>query len=134
MENDFQGRLAVLEAAAQELEVRTRTEKDGLLEQLKRANLSLQSSEFERSDMRDRMLRVSEGSQKLLKELDSVTSAGYRALEHEKRNAFLVEEVLGQLQVDSLSHSLLSLPCLADRFCSLIRLLFLSGVQVSASA
>lgn len=56
-------------------------------------------SERDRSVIRDTMLNVFERAKKLGKEVDTVAAESKRALEQEKKNAFLVEEVLGRLQV-----------------------------------
>ena len=56
-------------------------------------------SERDRSAIRDTMLNIFESTTKLGKEVEAVAVEGRRALEQEKMNAFLVEEVLGRLQV-----------------------------------
>lgn len=70
-----------------------------MLEQSQRLKVSLQMSERDRSVIRDTMLNVFESAKKLGKEVDTVAAEGKRALEQEKKNAFLVEQVLGRLQV-----------------------------------
>lgn len=61
--------------------------------------MSLQMSECDRSVIRDTMLNIFESTKKLGKEVEAVAVEGRRALEQEKMNAFLVEEILGRLQV-----------------------------------
>ena len=60
---------------------------------------NLQLSESERSICRDKMLRVFEAAKALGMEAGAAVADGRRAVEHEKRNSFIVEEVVGQLQV-----------------------------------
>ena len=79
--------------------MRTSAEKEALHEQLQRLKISLQLSERDRSLLRDHALTVFAGAKSLVLEVDAVTLEGRRALEEEKRKAFLVEQALGQLKV-----------------------------------
>lgn len=56
-------------------------------------------SESERSTARDRMRSIFESAKTLGKESDVAVADARRALENEKRNSFVVQEVLGQLKV-----------------------------------
>jgi hypothetical protein len=73
-------------------------------------------SESERSTARDRMLSIFESAKALGKEADVAVADARRALENEKRNSFVVQEVLGQLKV-GLIDMWLSYACASDVYC-----------------
>ena len=69
------------------------------MEEVERLQMSLQMSERERSSTRETLLKVFEGAKKLAKEMDVAAAEGKSALEHQKKDAFVVQQVLGRLQV-----------------------------------
>jgi hypothetical protein len=83
--------------------VRTSAETEGLQERVQGLKFDLQISESERSVARDKMLSVFEAAKSLGKEAGVAVADARRALEHEKRNSFVVDQVLGQLQVGVLN-------------------------------
>ena len=99
LELDFKSHIEVQEAAARELEVGNLREKESLLNQLQCLKNSLQCSERDRHVIRDKMSNFSEVARSLGKEVDVVVAEGRKTLEQQKKNALLVEQVLGELKV-----------------------------------